>query len=248
MILITGASSGIGAACAKIFAAHKRELFLVARRQTRLKSIQTKLSRTYGIDVHIAELDVSSRTAVEKFVKTHKKLLARTSVLVNNAGLAKGISLFQDGELADWEEMINTNVKGLLYMTRALLPIFIKKSDGHIVNMGSVAGHWTYPKGNVYCATKTAVRALTETLRLDLSGTKVRVTEISPGMVETEFSVVRLGDQKKADAIYAGMTPLTAEDIAETVAWCVERPKHVNIQEVVIYPTDQASPTVVHRT
>jgi NADP-dependent 3-hydroxy acid dehydrogenase YdfG len=178
---------------------------------------------------------------------TFVALLARVSVLINNAGLAAGFDTLQTGKLDDWDATIDTNVKGLLYVTHALLPHFVERNDGHIINMGSVAGYLVYPKGNVYCASKHAVRAINESLRIDLLGSKIRVTAVSPGMVETEFSVVRMGDQKKADAIYAGMTPLTAQDIAETIHWCARRPKHVNIQDVIIYPTDQAQPTLVSR-
>jgi 3-hydroxy acid dehydrogenase/malonic semialdehyde reductase len=169
-------------------------------------------------------------------------------VLVNNAGLAKGLSSIQDGDPADWEEMIDTNVKGLLSVTRAVLPHFLKNGRGHVVNLGSVAGHWVYPKGNVYVATKFAVRALTQAMRMDLSGTPIRVTEISPGMVETEFSLVRFGgDVARAKAVYSDFDPLRPEDIAETITWCVNRPARVNIQELVIYPTAQASPTLITR-
>jgi NADP-dependent 3-hydroxy acid dehydrogenase YdfG len=162
-------------------------------------------------------------------------------VLINNAGLAKGLSSLQEGNPEDWDAVVDTNIKGLLYVTRAILPKMIAQGRGHVVNIGSVAGHWVYEKGNVYCASKFAVRALTEGLRFDLAGTGIRVTEISPGMVETEFSEVRYGDREKGKAVYAGRKPLSALDIAETILWCVQRPAHVDIQEVVIYPTEQAS-------
>jgi len=162
--------------------------------------------------------------------------------------MAKGMGPIQNGKIEHWEQMINTNLKGLLYITHGMLPIFLIKKSGHIINIGSVAGFYSYPNGNVYCSTKAAVRSLTETLRLDLLGTGIRVTEVSPGMVETEFSKVRLeNDEAQAKKVYEGMTPLTAQDIAETVVWCEERPKHVNIQEVILYPTDQASPNHVFR-
>ena len=175
-------------------------------------------------------------------------ILENLEGLINNAGLALGRDLIQEGNLGDWETMWNVNVKGLLQMTRLTLPYLIEKGSGHIVNLGSVAGRWVYPRGNIYCATKRAVSALTEALRLDLVGTGIRVTEICPGMVETEFSLVRFGgDQDKAKAIYEGVKPLTAEDIAEAVVWSMMRPQHVNIQEMVIFPTQQASTSVVHR-
>lgn len=249
MILITGASSGIGEACARVFAADSKTkgLILVARRKPLLEKLAAELSDRYALPVHLEALDVSDKKAVSKFLKARSKLLSEVSVLINNAGLARGVAPIQDTQADDWEQVLDTNVKGLLYLTQGLLPHFIKKNDGHIVNLGSVAGHYVYPKGHVYCASKFAVRALGEALRLDLSGTKIRVTTISPGMVETNFSVVRLGDRTKAEAVYSGMTPLNAQDIAESVHWCARRPKHVNIQDLIIYPTDQASPTVVSR-
>lgn len=246
-VLITGASSGIGQACARAFGAAKRDLVLVARRKPRLDELAAELEKRFGISVESVELDVSSRSSVAQFVANNSKLLSEVSVLINNAGVARGLDAIQDGNLDDWEAMIDTNVKGLLYITRAVLPHMVQRKDGHVVNIGSVAGFHVYPKGNIYCATKFAVRALNEALRLDLNGTGVRVTEISPGMVETEFSEVRLGSAERAKAVYSGMTPLSAGDIAETVVWCASRPKHVNVQEVVLYPTDQASPTMVSR-
>jgi 3-hydroxy acid dehydrogenase / malonic semialdehyde reductase len=244
MILITGASSGIGAATARLFAQQKRGLILLARRKERLGELAKSLG---GTEVHTFALDVRDQSALEKFARTEQALLSRVEVLVNNAGLARGLDLFQDGNPADWEEMIETNLKGLLTMTRLVLPHLMARKRGHIVNMGSAAGFFAYPKGNVYSATKAAVRALTEGLRLDLMGTGVRVTEISPGMVDTEFSTVRLRDADRAKNVYAGMTPLSAEDIAEAIVWSVNRPPHMNVQEMILYPTDQASTTHVHR-
>jgi 3-hydroxy acid dehydrogenase/malonic semialdehyde reductase len=197
--------------------------------------------------VEVRALDVSDRAKIERFCRESAPVLQNVRVLINNAGLALGLNTLQEGNLDDWDRMIDTNLRGLLVMTRLVLPYLQDRRDSHIVNLGSVAGHSVYPKGGIYCATKFAVRALTEALRLDLLGTGIRVTEISPGMVETEFSQVRLGDAKRAKAVYSGMTPLSADDIAETIEWCLNRPRHVNIQEVVIYPTDQASPTNVHR-
>lgn len=248
MILITGATSGIGKACAELLAKQKNNLFLIGRRSDRLQQIQKDLSKQYGVGVEISELDISSRKSVEDFAGSHSKILKSLTVLINNAGLAAGRDLIQEGKLDDWETMWDVNVKGLLYMTHQILPYFVEKKSGHIVNLGSVAGRWIYPRGNIYCATKRAVSALTESLRQDLLGTGVRVTEISPGMVETEFSLVRFGgDAEKAKAIYQGMKPLSAEDIAEAVVWTLMRPPHVNIQEMIIYPTEQASTSLVHR-
>jgi hypothetical protein len=247
MILITGASSGIGEATALAFAREKRDLLLVARRNDRLERLALKLKKEHGIRCETSRLDVSDAGAVVRFAESHRECLGEIDVLVNSAGLARGMDFFQDGKLEDWEEMIGANLRGLLYVTRQVLPEMVKKGRGHIVNMGSVAGRWVYPKGNVYSATKRAVSALTEGLRMDLSGTGIRVTEISPGMVETEFSRVRLRDPARAKTVYQGMTPLSPADIAEAIVWCVNRPAHVNIQEVVLYPTAQASPTLVSR-
>jgi NADP-dependent 3-hydroxy acid dehydrogenase YdfG len=247
VILISGASSGIGEACAEVFAAERRPLFLVARRLELLEKLADRLSGKHGVPCKVAALDVASKSSLATFGRKYVKELAEVTVLVNNAGLGRGLDPIQEGKPEDWDAMIDTNLRGLLDLTRLVLPGMISKRNGHIVNMGSVAGRWMYPKGNVYCATKRAVSAITEGLRLDLAGLGIRVTEISPGMVETNFSRVRLGDETKAKAVYAGMTPLTARDIAESIAWCVNRPAHVNIQELVIYPTEQASTTIVSR-
>lgn len=247
MVLITGASAGIGEACAVGFAKQKRDLILIARREPRLRALAERLSREYGITAHAFAVDVCHKAQVQRFAAEQKKLLSQVKVLVNNAGLSKGLSSIQEGNPDDWDVTLDTNIKGVLYFTRALLPFFIDHKEGHIVNLGSVAGRWPYPKGNVYCASKAAVAMLSESLRWDLNGTGIRVTEISPGMVNTEFSLVRLGSQEKADAVYAGLTPLSAEDVAETILWSVNRPPHVNIREIVLYPTDQASTTLSHR-
>lgn len=240
-VLITGASSGIGEACAKIFAEAKQDLVLVARREDRLKSLAEQLSSLHQISVNVFPIDVRDRESLESLMQKHSKIFEVVDVLINNAGLAKGLSTLQEGDPSEWDTVIDTNVKGLLYFTRAILPKMIPHQKGHIVNIGSVAGHWVYEKGAVYCASKFAVRALTEGLRFDLKGTGIRVTEISPGMVETEFSEVRYGDKERGKAVYVGKTPLKPRDIAETVLWCVQRPSHVNIQEVILYPTEQAS-------
>lgn len=239
--LITGASSGIGWSTAEALAAQGFDIFVTGRRYEKLQELEKAIkARHPKTQVKLACFDVSDRFEVSEFVKAHKTEISEVEILVNNAGLARGVEKMQDASLDDWEVMIDTNIKGLLFMTRAVVEHMVKKNSGHIINLGSVAGRWTYPGGGVYCATKFAVRALSEGLRMDLLGTKVRVTNIEPGMVNTEFSVVRLGDQAKADKVYEGMTPLSAQDIAETVAWCAARPAHVNIQELVIYPTDQA--------
>lgn len=248
MILITGASSGIGEACARAFARDGKSLVLVARRLPKLKALAKELHEEFGVQAHAFSVDVADRKAVEAFFKENQELLSGVNVLVNNAGLAKGVDFIQDGKLDDWDTVIDTNVRGLLYFTRLTLPHFLAKNRGHIVNLGSVAGRWVYPKGNIYCATKAAVHAISQALRLDLHGKNIRVSEISPGMVETDFSRVRLGgDEAKAKAVYAGMTPLNAQDIADAVKWVTDRPEHVNIQEVVMYSVDQANTTMVNR-
>jgi NADP-dependent 3-hydroxy acid dehydrogenase YdfG len=245
--LITGASAGIGEATAHQLAEMGYNLILVARRKERLEKLQKSLSSSAKVQVLPAIVDVSNSAQVEKFIKNFRKPLESLQVLVNNAGLAKGSAALAEADTKDFDVMIDTNVKGVLYFIRAVLPFFLANKSGHIVNMGSVAGRWVYPGGAVYCATKFAVRAISEGLRLDLLGKNIRVTNIEPGMVETEFSLVRHGDAAKARQVYAGMKPLTAGDIADTIAWVVARPAHVNIQELVIYPTDQASVRDVYR-
>lgn len=247
--LITGATSGIGWATADALAAYGYNLLITGRRLHRLQSLEGHLHSKYQdkIQVKKASFDIADRFEVSEFLKGHYAELEHLEVLVNNAGLAKGVEKIQEANLDDWDSMINTNIKGLLHMTRGVVEHMVRKNSGHIVNLGSVAGRWTYQGGGVYCATKFAVRAFSEGLRMDLLGTNIRVTNIEPGMVNTEFSLVRLGDQQKADKVYEGMKPLEAQDIAETIAWCVARPAHVNIQELVIYPTDQAHVGMVSR-
>ncbi len=243
--VVTGASSGIGHATAGLLLSQGRNVIALGRRLEKLESLR---NLALGAEKLITvALDVRNPQQIEHFVEEQKKAGRKIDVLINNAGLAKGVDRLQTGSLQDWDEMIDTNIKGLLYMTRALLPDMIKNGAGDIVNLGSVAGRWTYPQGAVYCATKFAVRALTEGLRMDLLGTPIRVSNIEPGMVETEFSLVRLKSQEAADKVYAGMKPLTAKDVAETIGWILSRPKHITIQELVIFPTDQAGIGQVHR-
>lgn len=237
-VVITGASSGIGQATALEFARKKHKLVLIARRKDRLEKIKKLCLNEGSSEVRVLAADLQKPKDIELIEKKLSSL--RIQILVNNAGFAKGVELMQNAQLADWDAMIDVNVKALLKMTRVLLSQLIQ-SKGHIVNLGSVAGRLVYEGGAVYCATKFAVRAISEGLRMDLKGTGVRVTNIEPGMVNTEFSLVRLGNQQKADAVYHDMMPLLANDIAETILWVVERPAHVNIQELVVYPTDQAS-------
>jgi 3-hydroxy acid dehydrogenase/malonic semialdehyde reductase len=237
--LVTGASAGFGQAIAHKLAEDQFNVILTGRRSERLNDIAQKISSQYKVQTKVLSFDISDYQACEAKMTEIKNLMSKIEILVNNAGLALGVDKIQDGKISDWEEMIDTNIKGLLYMTRLVLPHMLEKNSGHIVNIGSVAGRWTYPGGAVYSATKFAVRAISESIRMDTLGKKVRVTNIEPGMAETDFSLVRLGDQAKAKKVYEGMSPLTPDDIAETVSWCVKRPKHVNIAELVIYPTDQ---------
>lgn len=245
--LITGSTSGIGRATALTLAQKGWSLILNGRRESLLLELMRELKSKYDVPVSLLAFDISDRKKCEEIFQTHKDLLSNISVLVNNAGLARGVDSMDAANLDDWEEMIDTNIKGLLYITRLSLPFLKTHTSSHIVNLGSVAGRWVYPGGGVYCSTKFAVRALTEGLRMDLHGTGIRVTNISPGLVETEFSLVRLKDQEKANKVYQGYTPLKPQDIAEAIEWSISRPVHVNIQELVIYPTDQASPTMVNR-
>ncbi|MBW4468122.1 MAG: SDR family oxidoreductase [Pegethrix bostrychoides GSE-TBD4-15B] len=248
-VLITGASSGIGAACARIFAAAGARLILTARRLERLEALAAELKQQFQTSSHLLPCDVSDQAAVTTALETLPPDWSTIDVLINNAGLSRGLEKLHQGSLSDWEEMIDTNLKGLLYVTRAVLPGMVSRNRGHIVNIGSIAGHQTYPGGNVYCATKAAVRALSEGLKMDLLGTALRVSSIDPGMVETEFSEVRFhGDRERASSVYQGITPLTPHDIAEIVLFCVSRPAHVNISDLIVLATAQASATMVHRS
>ena len=246
-VFITGATSGFGAATARLLAKSwpDAHFVLTGRREDRLDAIVQEIGagRAKG-----AAFDIRDRSAVDQFAADFAGEIKNCSVLVNNAGLAAGLASFQESDIDDWDQMIDTNVKGLLYITRAILPAMIARGEGHIVNLGSVAGHLVYPKGHVYNATKFAVRAINEGLRLDTLGSNVRVTSIDPGLAETEFSVVRFkGDEEKAKAVYKGVEALKPQDIAECILWALERPRHVNIQEMLVMPTEQASPRDVFR-
>ncbi len=248
IVLITGASSGIGAACARVFAREGASLILAARRLERLQTLTAELNQAFGSKIQVLELDVRDRARVESTLSSLPESWQEIDILINNAGLSRGLDKLHEGKFQDWEEMIDTNVKGLLYVTRFLVPGMVERDRGHIINIGSIAGHQTYPGGNVYCATKAAVRALSEGLKLDLLGTPIRVSSVDPGLVETEFSQVRFrGDDRRAEKVYQGMTPLTGEDIAEVVLFCANRPPHVNLSEILVIPTDQSSATMVDR-
>ncbi|MEM7761299.1 MAG: SDR family oxidoreductase [Cyanobacteria bacterium P01_A01_bin.40] len=248
VVAITGASSGIGASCARMFAKEGASLILAARRRDKLETVATEIKEVYQSKVYILEMDVSDRHSVEKSFTSLPESWRNVDILVNNAGLSRGLDKLQEGDIQNWEEMIDTNVKGLLYVTRSLLPGMIEREQGHIINIGSIAGHQSYPGGNVYCATKAAVRALSEGLKMDLLGTPIRVSSVDPGTVETDFSMVRFrGDTDKAKKVYQGMNPLTPDDIAEIVVFCATRPANVNISELLVLATDQSSATMVNR-
>jgi 3-hydroxy acid dehydrogenase / malonic semialdehyde reductase len=249
-ILITGASSGIGSACARLLAGMEARLLLLARREEKLTTLVEELvaSGSDRSSLHALKVDVRDRQQVAAVLAGLPAQWQAIDILINNAGLSRGLNKLQEGEIDDWEEMVDTNIKGLLYVTRAVVPGMVERGCGHVVNIGSIAGHQTYPQGNVYCGTKAAVRAISEGLKIDLLGTPVRVTSIDPGMVDTEFSTVRFhGDSTRAAKVYEGLQPLTAEDIAETILFCLNRPAHVNISEILLVPTAQATPTLVHR-
>lgn len=246
--LITGASSGIGKACAEQFAALGVNLVITARRMERLNALAKELAAKYRITVVPISLDVQKNREVEALFDHLKEKKIEIDILINNAGLALSSDKMQESKIENWEQMIDTNVKGLLYVTKAALSSMIKRNRGHIINIGSVAGRDCYVSGNVYCATKFAVRAITKSLRLDLLGTAIRVSEIAPGAVETEFSEVRWKDKEKAKEFYQGFIPLVAEDIADALIYCATRPPHVNIEELVIWPQAQASINNLYRS
>lgn len=248
VVLITGASSGIGAACARAIAPTGAKLILAARRTERLEKLAAQLCQEFNTQSYVLAMDVRDRSQVESVLQALPTPWESVDILVNNAGLSRGLNKLHEGNIQDWEEMIDTNIKGLLYITRALVPGMVQRQRGHILNIGSIAGHQTYPKGNVYCASKAAVRSLSEGLKQDLLGTPVRVTSVDPGLVATEFSQVRFhGDTDQAKQVYSGLTPLTPADVAEVVVFCLTRPAHVNISEILVLPTDQSGATLVHR-
>ncbi|HUI65448.1 MAG TPA: SDR family oxidoreductase [Bacteroidota bacterium] len=248
IVFITGASSGIGEACAKAFAREGAHLLIASRREERLRALGASLSRAHDVRVHSFSLDVRDREAVSRSIDALPEQWRNIDILINNAGLSRGLDKIHEGSIPDWEEMIDTNVKGLLYVTRAVLPSMVRRNSGHVINLGSIAGHQLYPNGNVYCATKHAVKALSEGLRMDLLGTNIRVSSVDPGLVETEFSQVRFhGDVARAAKTYENMHPLFADDIAEVILFCATRPAHVDLAEVIVMPTDQASVNHVHR-
>ena len=248
VVMVTGASSGIGRSCAVEFARAEAKLILSARRSDILEDLATQLDRDFKCETHLLPLDVRDRDAVAVAISQLPSRWQSIDVLVNNAGLSRGLDKLHEAELDDWEEMIDTNIKGLLYVSRHIVPGMVERDRGHVINIGSIAGHEAYPGGSVYCATKFAVRAISESLKKDLLGTPIRVSSVDPGLVETNFSNVRFhGDTDRAASTYRGMTPLTPDDIAEIVVFCAARPAHVNISDVLVIPTDQSAATMVHR-
>ena len=248
IVFITGASSGIGAATARAFASQGVRLLLAARRAGKLAQVASLALERGAATVHSIDLDVRDHRAVQNAIDTLPPEWAQIDVLVNNAGLSRGLDKLYMGKIEDWDEMIDTNIKGLLYVTRAVVPGMVVRGRGHVVNLGSTAGEFTYPGGAVYCASKAAERAINDGLRQDLLGTPVRVTSVDPGMVETDFSLVRFrGDAERAAKVYKGVTPLTPEDVADAILWAVSRPAHVNIARVSLTSVDQANSLLFHR-
>lgn len=247
--LITGATTGIGNATAHKLAENNYNLIITGRRKELLDDLKKELGIKYKCDVLTLNFDVRNHIQVQEMMDSLPESWKKIDILVNNAGLAAGLSSLDSGDVTDWEQMIDTNVKGLLYMTRKVSPMMIENGHGHIINITSVAGKEVYPNGNVYCATKHAVDALTKAMRMDFIKHNIKVTSIAPGMVETEFSLVRFkGDKSRAEKVYEGFTPLFADDIAEAIMFVVTRPSHVNINDMLIMPSAQASATIVNRS
>lgn len=248
IVFITGASSGIGRATAYVFAKHGAKLILAARRIGRIKKIAQEIMNKYSTEVIPLKIDVQSYNEVKSIIKNIPSEWKKIDILVNNAGLSRGLNKIQNGVLKDWEEMIDTNVKGLLYVSKEVIPLMLKRKSGHIINVGSIAGHEVYPGGNVYCATKHAVDGITKSMRIDLNETPVRVSTIDPGLVETEFSLVRYrGDKKKAKSAYKGMQPLLPVDVAEAIEFIATRDDNTVVAEMLLLPKAQASSTIVNR-
>lgn len=246
--LITGATSGIGEACARRFAQGGYDLILTGRNTGKLEIIKKELENAYGIMVLALAFDVRNREAAQKAVDYIPSNMKNIDVLINNAGLARGLEPEYEGDFEDWDQMIDTNIKGLLTMTRLIVPGMVSRNHGHIINIGSVAGDAAYAGGNVYCATKAAVKAITDGLRIDVAHTKVRVTNVKPGLVETNFSNIRFhGDNARVDRVYDGIVPLNGDDVADVAFYAASAPEHVQIAEVLVLATHQANGTVIHR-
>ncbi len=248
IVLITGASSGIGEACAVHFAREEADLILLARREDRLLNLTNEINKKYGTKTFSITEDVRNYASIKNVIDNLPEEWKSIDILINNAGLAIGFEKFFDADPQNWNVMIDTNVKGVLHTTRAVIQGMIERQKGHIINIGSTAGHDVYPNGNVYCATKFAVDALTKSMRIELLDKNIKVSTVDPGLVETEFSIVRFeGDKEKANNVYSGLNPLTANDIAETIIFVATRPDHVNIGEIIVMPKAQASSLFVHK-
>jgi len=248
IVFVTGASSGIGAATAMEFARLGAKLVLCARRLEKLQAMEAELRDAGAADLLLLEIDVRDRVVVKRVLGELPEAWRAVDVLVNNAGLSRGLTKLYEDDVENWEEMIDTNVKGLLYVTRAIVPGMVERNRGHVINLGSIAGHMAYANGGVYCATKAAERFISDGLRIDVNGTAVRVTSVDPGMVETDFSRIRFrGDAERAAKTYQNVDPLQAEDVADAIVWAATRPAHVSIQSVVLTPTAQANPFVLTR-
>ena len=248
IVFISGASSGIGKACANAFAAEGAKLILAARRKDRLEQLASELKEKFDSETKILSFDIQNYKEIKESFASLPEEWKNVDILINNAGLAQGMHKLQEGNPDDWDVMINTNIKGLLYLTREILPNMVKRECGHIINLGSTAGHDVYPSGNVYCATKLAVNAISQSLRIDVLDKSIKVSSVDPGMVETEFSVIRFsGDVERAKNVYKGVDPLTADDVADAILYCATRPKHVNINEIILTPIAQAQSNFVVR-
>lgn len=247
-VLVTGASAGIGLACARALAARGAHLALSARRKERVQELAEELRAEHGVEVRAHGVDVTDRRAVETYVAELEDGGFAIDVLINNAGKARGLAPLHEGDPDDWDEMIDTNLKGLLYTSRAVVPHMVRRDSGHVINIGSIAGRWVYPKGAVYNATKFAVWAVNEGMNMDLLHTKVRVSSVDPGLTETEFSEVRFhGDAERAEKVYSDTTPLTPEDVADAVVYVANTPPHVDVINLVLMPTDQRHAMLLHR-
>jgi len=247
-VLITGATSGIGKSCARYFASEGANLVLFARREQLLDEVKNELKKLTEGDIYTSPCDITNYKNVQQVVSALPEQLKKVDILVNNAGLAKGLEPIADGLPENWDVTIDTNVKGLLYVTKEIVKGMTERNSGHVINIGSTAGHDVYPNGGVYCATKYAVKAITQTLRIELVATSIRVTTIDPGLVETNFSNVRFnGDSERAKNVYKGITPLTPDDVADAVLYAATRPPHVSINEVILTPVNQANSNFVHK-
>lgn len=247
-ILVTGASSGIGRACAEQFASLGAKLLLCSRRIDVLNQLAQTLRDEYDVEILTVELDIQNAEVVQRVLSDLPIEWHDIDVLVNNAGLALALDPIYKGDIKQWDQMIDTNVKGLLYVTRYVVGKMVARNSGHVINIGSISSHQVYPGGTVYCATKFAEQAITEGTKMDVHGTTIRVTSVDPGMVDTNFSATRFsGDTEKAQSVYKGMTPLQAADVADAVVYAATRPAHVNVREIKIYPTDQTATHLCHR-